>query len=235
MCGRFTLAARPEELLRELMGYLPPEEAPGPRYNIAPTQRVLVVPDDGSGRLAYMRWGLVPFWAKDPRIGSRMINARAETALEKPAFRHAFRKKRCLVPADGFYEWKATGGRVKQPYHITLQGGHLFAMAGLWETWGPQDDPLRTFTILTTAANELVAPLHDRMPAILPREAWEGWLDRSSEPEALQELLVPYPAGAMSLRPVSTRVNNVRNDTAECLQDPDGGGPKTASESEEGA
>lgn len=222
MCGRFTLAARPEELLGEFEGYALPEEAPHPRYNIAPTQQALVIPNDGSGRMRWMRWGLVPSWAQDVSIGSRLINARSETAPEKPAFRHAFRTKRCLVPADGFYEWTApeAGRRGRQPYHLTVRGGRLFAMAGLWETWGPPAERLETFAVLTTSANELVRPIHDRMPVILPREAWARWLDPGAGREALRELLVPYPAEGMDSRPVSAAVNNVRNDAVECLRDP---------------
>lgn len=226
MCGRFTLAARPEELLEGFLDYKPPEEPPTPRYNIAPTQQALVIPNDGSDQMQRMRWGLVPFWAKDVSIGSRMINARSETIQEKPAFRHAFKKKRCLVPADGFYEWR-TEGKAKQPFHITVKDGKPFAMAGLWEAWGPKDEePLRTFTILTTSANDLVRSLHDRMPVILPHEAWKRWLDPATEPEALRDLLVSYPAEAMSLRPVSTTVNSVKNDSPACLQDPQAAGPK---------
>lgn len=228
MCGRFTLAARPEELLEEFIDYRPPEEPPTPRYNVAPTQQVLVIPNDGSDRMQRMRWGLVPFWAKDVSIGNKLINARSETIAEKPAFRHAFKKKRCLVPADGFYEWKKEG-KGKQPYHITVRDGKPFAMAGLWEIWGPKDgEQLHTFTILTTSANDLIQPLHERMPVILPKEAWKAWLDPETPPEALQELLVSYPQEEMSLRPVSTAVNNVRNDSPDCLQDPSEAGPKSA-------
>ncbi len=215
MCGRFTLAARPQQLLEEFPDFQFPSDL-APRYNIAPAQRVLVLPGDGSHRAQYLRWGLVPSWAGDPSVGSRMINARAETVLQKPAFRSAFRKRRCLVPADGFYEWQGVAGR-KQPFHLTVAGGGPFAMAGLWEVWSPAgSDPLRSFAILTTEANQDVRPLHDRMPLILPPEARQVWLDPDSSPDDLQGLLVPF-AGMLDLRAVSTYVNQAGHEGPDCL------------------
>jgi putative SOS response-associated peptidase YedK len=168
------------------------------------------------------RWGLIPSWADDAKIGYRMINARSETVAEKPAFRAAFRQRRCLIPADGFYEWKkkergATASR--QPYHIGLEGGGVFGMAGLWESWiGPDGELVESCTVLTTNANERIAFLHERMPVILGREHWDHWLDPSAvEPKGLLALLAPFPSDAMALRPVSPRVNNGRVDDAACL------------------
>jgi putative SOS response-associated peptidase YedK len=187
-----------------------------PRYNVAPTQQVGVVRqiDPNQRQLAYMQWGLIPHWAKDPKIGSQMINARAETAAEKPAFRDAFRRRRCLVVADGFYEWKKTGGKTKQPYYIRMKDARPFGFAGLWERWGE----LETCTILTTSPNELCAPLHDRMPVILGTSDYGRWLDPSQTDAAeLQPLLAPYPADEMLAEPVSTRVNNVRNEDETCI------------------
>jgi putative SOS response-associated peptidase YedK len=178
----------------------------------------VVAGEDGSRRLISMRWGLVPYWAEDPGIGSRMINARAETAAEKPAFRDSFRRRRCLVAADGFFEWqKAPGG--KQPYLIRLEGGAPFAFAGLWDRWrGRRGRVLETFTILTTTPNELVRPIHDRMPVILPAEARSRWLAEDAESEALRELLGPLPGEGMEAFPVSQLVNSPANDSLECLQ-----------------
>lgn len=213
-----TLAARPEDLLREFPDFSFDEVAWEPRYNVAPGQDVLVLPQDGRAR--FLRWGLVPSWAPDPSVGSRMINARAETVRERPAFRSAFRRRRCLVPVDGFYEWRGEAGH-RQPYHVALEGGHLFALAGLWERWSPREgEALETFTVLTTEANDSVRPLHDRMPAILPARAREAWLDPGTPPEALQALLVPYPAGLV-VRPVSRYVNSAWHEGPECLAAPD--------------
>jgi putative SOS response-associated peptidase YedK len=167
-----------------------------------------------------MRWGLIPFWAKDPAIGYKTINARSETASELPAFREALRKRRCLVPADGFYEWQKTG-KTKQPYCFTLADDHLFAFAGLWERWRDPKDaegkPIETCSILTTTANRLLEGIHDRMPVILRPEDYERWLDPGEERiESLKELLQPFDSTRMKRFPVSTRVNNVNNDDAEC-------------------
>lgn len=188
------------------------------RFNIAPTQEAPVVraTAQGAREVAMLRWGLVPSWARDLAIGNRMINARSETAAEKPSFRAAFKSRRCVVPATGFFEWKGEPGR-KQPYAITVADQALFALAGLWESWRPKEgDPVETFTILTTEANETVAQVHDRMPVILPADGVETWL--SAQPRQAQALLVPY-AGPVRIRAVSKLVGNPRNDTPEVLAD----------------
>ena len=193
-----------------------------PRFNVAPTQPIAVVrlrpgSTPPQRELTPLRWGLIPGWAKDPSIGNRLINARSETAAAKPAFRAAFRRRRCLIPADGFYEWKRQG-KAKQPWFIQMADEHLFGMAGLWETWeGPDNSLIESCTILTTEPNALMEPIHDRMPVILPREAYDKWL--GSEPdssESLQRLLVPYDASRMKVHPVSTFVNRPTNEGPEC-------------------
>jgi putative SOS response-associated peptidase YedK len=186
-----------------------------PRYNVAPTQQIGVVRTaDGQRELSFMQWGLVPRWAKDPKIGSQMINARAETAAEKPAFRDAFRKRRCLVVADGFYEWKKTGGKTKQPFYIRMKDHRPFGFAGLWERWGE----LESCTILTTRPNELCASVHDRMPVILSPNDYDQWLDQQvTDAAALQPLLDPYPSDEMAADPVGTHVNSVRNIDERCI------------------
>ena len=217
MCGRYTLST-PGAAVAELLEL---DSAPrlAPRYNIAPTQESAVVRlADGRRSLAGLRWGLVPYWAADPSIGSRMINARSETVAEKPAFRSSLRRRRCLVPADGFYEWRRTPAG-KQPYLIRLCGGGPFAFAGLWERWVPHDgEPIESFTILTTRPNELIATLHDRMPVILPARHHGLWLDPAeSAPERLTSVLRPFPAEEMEAFPVSTLVNAPANDVPECV------------------
>jgi putative SOS response-associated peptidase YedK len=212
MCGRFTLAVPTEQLAAQFQLPAAPELAA--RYNIAPTQEIAVVrADDGGRRLSLMRWGLVPSWAKELAIGAKMINARSETAAEKPAFRSAMKQRRCLIPADGFYEWQARPGG-KQPFYIHMADGRPFAFAGLWEQWRTPEGPwLETCTILTTAANELMSPLHDRMPVIVAPEHYGLWLDPGlHDAGPLQELLAPYPAEAMAVSPVSKAVNKVGND-----------------------
>jgi putative SOS response-associated peptidase YedK len=186
------------------------------RFNIAPTQEAPVIRATPEREAALLRWGLVPFWAKDLAVGNRMINARSEGVESKPAFRAAIQQRRCLVPATGFYEWKGDPGR-KQPYAITLTDRPMFAFAGLWERWKPAEgEPVETFTIVTTDANEAVASIHDRMPVILPREAEETWLHGT--PDEARALLGPY-AGPVQLRAVSRVVSNPRNDVPECLND----------------
>ncbi|MBN1954908.1 MAG: SOS response-associated peptidase [Anaerolineae bacterium] len=220
MCGRFTLFVDPAGLL-ELFPWL---ELPGqwtPRYNVAPSQPVAAVPNDGQNRVDFFHWGLIPFWAKEPQIGSRMINARAETLAEKPSFKAAYRRRRCLVLADGFYEWrKEPGQRGKTPFYIHLESRDPFAFAGLWETWrAPGDAVIRSCTIITTAPNELVAPIHNRMPVILDPAAYELWLDPvEREPNELQEWLRPYPAEQMAAYAVSAQVNDPGNDSPDCVR-----------------
>ncbi len=223
MCGRFTLQS-PTELIREFffLEDLPPVK---PRFNIAPGQDVgCVVVDSDEGERVWReyRWGLVPSWAKDPSIGDRMINARSETAAVKPSFRRALRAHRCLIAADGFYEWRKTKSG-KQPYWIHSVPEGPLAFAGLHETWrGPGGSVLRTCTILTCSANELLAPLHDRMPVILPREDHELWLDAGvTSPDLLQPLLEPFPSEDLAFRPVSRYVNDARHEGPDCLAPPD--------------
>jgi putative SOS response-associated peptidase YedK len=219
MCGRFSLSSSPEELARRF-GL---EETPvlAARFNVAPGQDVATVSvESGGGRRALVprRWGLIPSWARDPRIGNRLINARSESAAEKRAFRAAFERRRCLVPADGFYEWAGVGA-ARRPHHITAADGLPFGIAGLWEQWiGPGGEVIDSCTLLTTAANACMERLHDRMPVILDPGQFEAWLDpRRREPTALQPLLRPYP-GAMTARPVSGWVNDTRHDDPACLE-----------------
>lgn len=216
MCGRFVAASPPDEIAR-YFGAEPPESILEPSYNVAPTNDVYAVLEDGTvRRVEPLHWGLVPRWAKDPSVGNRMINARAETLAEKNAFKHAFRKRRCIIPADGFYEWRREPGRkAKQPYFIRRSDGEPMALAGLWEVWRNPDVPgeeLHSCCIITGEPNDKVRPVHDRMPVILPANAWDTWLDPEQEDLAtLGKLLVPAPASLIELYPVSTDVNNVRN------------------------
>ncbi|MEJ2718431.1 MAG: SOS response-associated peptidase [Deltaproteobacteria bacterium] len=175
-------------------------------------------PDSDRRKFVMLRWGLIPFWAKDIKIGYKTINARSETAPGKPAFRSAFKKRRCLIPADGFYEWKSAKGK-REPYLVRLKDEQLFAFAGLWERWkGPDDDVIESCTILTTGANEFLSPIHDRMPVILPARDYHAWLDPLvEEPETLLSLLVPYPPDEMTAVPVSSRVNKTSYDDPDCI------------------
>ncbi|WP_084783523.1 SOS response-associated peptidase [Paenibacillus sp. FJAT-26967] len=213
MCGRYTITVTLEELMTrfDLDGSHIPYHLP--KYNVAPGQMVLAVIHDGSRRrIGELKWGLIPEWSQDEGIGSKMINARAETAADKPAYRVPLRRRRCLIPADGFYEWKRTAGG-KQPLRITLKHGGLFAMAGLYDTWtSPEGRKISTCTVLTTTPNRLVADIHDRMPVILRPEEEGLWLSRDvREPEALLPLLRAYAAEEMEAYPVSSLVGNVRN------------------------
>jgi putative SOS response-associated peptidase YedK len=216
MCGRYSITTAPEAM-RQLFGYEARPNFP-PRYNVAPTQMAPVVRlgPDGRREPAMLRWGLVPSWAKDPKIGARLINARSDTVAVKPSFRAAFRKRRCLVPADGFYEWRA-GGKLKQPYRVTLADGEPFAMAGLWESWRANtSDAIESFCILTTSANERLAEIHDRMPVILHEADFEAWLGSKDEAKALA-VLRPYPAERTAYYAVSRRVNSPKFDDPECI------------------
>lgn len=215
MCGRFSLTVNEAELnLRfETAG----GDAPYvPRYNGAPTQLMPVITNEHPGIISYHRWGLVPPWAKDVSIGSKMINARAETLAEKPSFRKPLSSRRCLVPADGFYEWQQDA--LKQPYRFVLKNNALFAMAGLWEQWiSPEGEIIRSFSIITTEANALMKPIHSRMPVILPRDTEKTWLQSHSEPE-IMSLLKPYPSGAMEAFKISKLINSARNDVPAVME-----------------
>lgn len=218
MCGRYELHAHPAAIALAFgLDVVPPL---APRYNIAPMQDVPVVRVNAAGarELAMVRWGLVPRWAKDASIGAKMINARGETLKEKPAFRTAYRRHRCLVPADGFYEWQfGPDGKSKRPMRIAMADGATFAFAGLAERWlAPDGEPLDTCTIVTTEANGLIRALHERMPVIVPPAAYARWLDPATGDPA--DLVASYPAGAMRFHPVSTRVNAVRNDDASLIE-----------------
>jgi putative SOS response-associated peptidase YedK len=219
VCGRFALTVDPANLQDAFPEFTFPGQL-APRFNIAPTQPVLVIPNDGTGRADFFVWGLIPSWAKDPSIGARMINARAETLAEKPSFRSAYRYRRCLILADGLFEWQAqVGSKVKVPHYIRLKSGRPFAFAGLWEDWhAPDGSQVKSATIITTQPNELIARLHNRMPVILPPDTYARWLEPAPrQPADLQGLLAPYPAEAMSAHPVSTLVNSPANDRPECI------------------
>jgi len=245
MCGRYAASRRPEDLFEEFeIDKVEVKEPLQPDFNVAPTKQVYAVvqrpvaADDKQGpserQLRAVRWGLVPFWAKDPGIGNKMINARMETVHEKPAFRRPFASRRCLLPADGYFEWyptdqRTTAGKpVKQPFYIHPADGGVLAMAGLYEIWRDptrdEDDPARflwTCTVITTSAEDSVGHIHDRMPLMVERDRWDAWLDPAAadDPDALKELLVPAAPGRLEAYPVGTAVNNVRNNGPE-LVDP---------------
>lgn len=226
MCGRFVSATPPDQVAA-YFGTEAPEALLPASWNVAPTSDVYAVLSDGSTRhLDAFHWGLVPRWAKDPKIGSKMINARAETLDSKNAFKPAFERRRCLIPADGFYEWhQRPDVKAKQPYFVHRPDGEPYALAGLWEVWKGADgdqEPLRSCTIITTTPNDEMGKIHHRMPVILPPDAWDTWLDREQRDlDLLGKLLVPAPAGVTTLRPVSTQVNNVRNDAPVLVDEVD--------------
>ncbi len=226
MCGRYTLRTEPSQIAK-LFDLDEDDEYPdlAPRYNIAPTQDVAAVrlnSEKDRRELVLLRWGLIPFWAKEAKIGNRMINARAETVAEKPSFRSAFAKRRCLVVADGFYEWQKTGGK-KQPYFIHRQDDEPFAFAGLWESWKHGEEEIQSCTIITTTANAVMEPLHDRMPVILAAEGFPVWLDPEfKDRESLKGLLRPCDPDLLEAYPVGTQVNNPRNDSPEILKSDQG-------------
>ena len=235
MCGRYTSRTP----AAELASYFGVDEVVAPdlgaRYNVAPTDETYAVAESSDGRrLGTFRWGLVPFWAKDVKVGAKMINARAEGLLDKPAFRRPFERRRCIIPADGFYEWERTAAKKKQPWYITRADGKPMAFAGLWESWRPvkgsDEGKVRSCVIITGEPNEVVARLHDRMPVMLPPEAWDAWLDPDNDDlVSLQGLLVPAPSELLELVPVSTAVNTVTNDGPELIEpiDPDAQAPGT--------
>jgi len=215
MCGRFTLTKPPDQITRH---FAVPPAATRPRYNIAPTQTVWAVraAQDGSRELMQPTWGLIPSWTREPAGAARLINARAETLTQKPTFRAAFRERRCLIPADGFYEWQPVGKR-KQPWYIQLQDGGVFGFGGLWERWRSLDGELiESCAIVTVPANEAMAAVHDRMPLILAPENYDAWLAPGQSRPA--ELLQPYPSERLRLYPVSTLVNRPGNDAPACCQ-----------------
>ncbi len=219
MCGRFTLKTPLQILQEHFLEFDLPDFAP--RYNIAPSQPILTIRQlapEAKPQGEFLQWGLVPSWADDPKIGNRLINARSDTVAAKPSFRAAFKKRRCLILADGFYEWKQ-GGEKKVPYHLRMKDGKPFAFAGLWEHWRRDEKAIDSCTILTTEANAVLAPLHDRMPVILRPRDFALWLDPSpKDPGLLQEMLVPYEPEAMIGSPVTTYVNNPRHEDARCLE-----------------
>jgi putative SOS response-associated peptidase YedK len=219
MCGRFTLTVDPGQI-QETFGVETPQQMQ-PHYNIAPTQPVAVIPNDGKDRLDFFIWGLIPSWAKDPSIGNRLINARAETLAEKPAFRAAYRRRRCLVIADGFYEWrKEPGSKSKTPVYLQMESKEPFGFAGLWEVWYAGDgSEIRSCTIITTNPNELVANIHNRMPVVVAPEDYSLWLSPEEQnPEVLKPVLRPYPSTEMIAYPVSRLVNSPGNDVPECIE-----------------
>ncbi len=220
MCGRFTLNTS-AKIIAEFFKL---SEVPDikPQYNIAPTQSIATVTvslETMQRQFQFMRWGLIPSWAKDMKIGSKMINARSETVAEKPAFRSAIKHRRCLIIADGFYEWQPQGKK-KQPYYFQMANNEPFALAGLWENWrSPEAENIVSCSIITTAANETVQPVHDRMPVILPSGHWEQWLDPSIEnSQEVLPLLKPYDSAAMKAKAVSAIVNSPTRDSPECIQ-----------------
>jgi putative SOS response-associated peptidase YedK len=218
MCGRFT-QRKPAAKLETEFGV---EEAPEveARYNIAPTQNILGVRQTPDGReMTLLKWGLIPSWAKDSSMGARLINARSETVTEKPSFREAFKRRRCIIPADGFYEWQRTGGR-KQPFFFHMRDDRPFGFAGLWDRWqSPEGEVIESCTILTTEANEVLRPVHDRMPVILHPETYELWLEDDMRKVGLrEELLQPFPASEMASYPVSTSINSPRNQGEKLIE-----------------
>ncbi len=217
MCGRFSFA--PElKVVNEHYDISADPEKLTPNYNCAPTQQLPVISNDHPRELSLYRWGLIPFWAKDPAIGNKLINARGESVAEKPAFRAAFRQRRCLIPADAFYEWyRPKGSRTKIPYRIFLKDQPLFSLAGIWDQWKDQEGrEVRSFTIITTTPNELMAEIHDRMPVVLPKTHEKTWL-QSDDTDQLKALLKPYPAGEMDAYRISDRINSPRNNSPELI------------------
>ena len=220
MCGRYTQTAA-TEALRKRFRFEPPPYELLPRYNVAPTQDAPVVTlREGKRRLELFQWGLIPSWAKDPKVGARQINARCETAAEKPSFRRSFAKRRCLVLADGFYEWKPVAPTLKWPMRVVLPSREPFALAGLWDEWRtPEGKTLRTFTILTTGAPPELLALHDRVPVILPPEGEERWLDEEAKPAEVMTLLSPPARGTLLAYPVSPLVNSAKADVPDCIKE----------------
>ena len=222
MCGRFTNKAKPEQIEKEFKVGRTNPNLFQPRFNIAPMQMIDVVFEPETVRiLSQLKWGLIPFWAKDESIGNKLINARAETLSEKPSFRESFKSRRCIIPASGFYEWKRQATGAKQPYYFYLKDKEVFGFAGLWETWIDKQtgEELETCTIITTEANDVLKPVHDRMPVILKAENYDEWLDgKEKDTKKLQKLLVPYPADEMDSHAVSRSVNIPDSDSPELIE-----------------
>jgi putative SOS response-associated peptidase YedK len=219
MCGRFSLTQSAWAIAQTFQLSDVPNLTP--RYNIAPTQPIGTILQKAQRQFQWMQWGLIPSWAKDPSIGNKLINARAESLREKPSFRNAFKRRRCLIVADGFYEWQKIDKR-KQPYYIQMHDDKPFAFAGLWDTWQPPEgEAIASCTIITTSANAIVQPIHDRMPVILSPDRYTRWLDPTlTDTQVLQDLLQPYNSDAMKATPVSSAVNNPANEKAECIAPP---------------
>lgn len=217
MCGRYTIVITMDELLRYYMIEVPTNRYHTPRYNVAPGQMVMAVISDGEkNRLGELKWGLIPNWAKDEKIANMTKNARADSVAEKPAFRNSFQRKRCIIPADGFYEWRKSD---KQPFRITLRSEEIFSMAGLYDTWiAPDGNKISTCTIITTDPNELMIDMHDRMPVILSRKDEQKWLDKNQTGEDLKIMLKPFSVEEMKAYPVSKIVGNAKNDSLACIQ-----------------
>jgi putative SOS response-associated peptidase YedK len=214
MCGRYSFILE-DEMIRERFGVTVRSAIYKARYNCAPTQKLAVISNENPDVLSLYRWGLIPFWAKDPAIGNKLINAKSETILEKPSFKNAFKSKRCLVLSDGFYEWKKEG--LKTPYRITRRDGVAFAMAGIWDKWTDQNgEDIHSFAILTTTPNSLMAKIHDRMPVILDRKTEKRWIENVPQEELL-EMMKPCDASSLLAYPVSSLVNSPRNDSPEIL------------------
>ena len=218
MCGRFSLTKEELEIEKRFNAKFYSNDLVK-RYNVAPSQLALVMTDEKPGELQFLKWGLIPSWAKEPSIGYKMINAKSETVFEKPSFKNLIRKRRCLVISDGFYEWKPLMGKRKQPYRIGLKEEDLFAFAGLWDTWTDLEsgEMIPTFTILTTNANPLVQPIHDRMPVLLHREDEAKWLDNNTSESDIAALLKSFPESEMKAYPVSELVNSPKNDSPEVI------------------
>ena len=218
MCGRFALKTPPRSIQEHF--HLPEAVDLAPRYNIAPSQPVAVVrhpPGNNLLQLNMLRWGLIPHWAKDMKIGYKLINARGETLKQKPSFRSAFKKRRCLIVADGFYEWRRSG-KIRQPFYVQLKKESVFGFAGLWESWnGPDGNIVESTTIITTVPNELISEVHNRMPVILHPEQYDTWLLDSTPDDTLLDLLKPYPTDEMEMYKVGSIVNSPGNDSPGCL------------------
>ena len=216
MCGRFMLNSDAAAIATEFE--IETVRGVEPRYNIAPSQPVLIIRNEDHGRTAIeVRWGLIPSWSRDPKIGNRLINARSETVAKKPAFRAAFRRRRCLVPASGYYEWQARPGG-KKPFFIYAAAAGCFAIAGLWERWQRDDQVIESCTVLTCDANRRLSEIHNRMPVVIRRDAYNLWLNAAAELSALTAVLKPAPDSSFDMHPVSKRVNSPRNDSIECIK-----------------